>query len=239
MHTTGVATEGVKSKKINTQGRRFLLKAAGFAFLVVASQLALLTGIALLWKASGTERSVGILTRDLAAIAQVHPLTGALSQLGAMLWAAAAAVCGLAALQHFRAKSSRHVLGFFVFSSVLSLTLLIDDLFMVHDYFAQIYLGVPDQLVIGLMCVAVLAYLLMYRKLILSRRSLPVLMTVCALFGIMLTVDYFQADFAARGYSKDLRYLLEDGTKFLGICGWLIWLTCCSLELGPEKPGSA
>src|SRR5262245_8944512 len=33
------------------------------------------------------------LTRDIAAIAKVHPLTGVVSNVGALLWCSAAAIC--------------------------------------------------------------------------------------------------------------------------------------------------
>jgi hypothetical protein len=234
LHTQAVATDPIEAKPTHAWINGHVVRAGCVALAVAAALVGALVGLAVLWDASGTDQSVGLLTRDLPAIAGVHPLTGAMSQLGAVLWAASAAVCGLAALQRYNAGGNRRALRFFVFSGLLSIALLIDDMFMVHDYLARYYLGLQDPMILGALALAVLVYLVSYRRLILASRSLPVLLFVCVMFSVMLIVDFFQNDFVTHGYSTNLRYLLEDGTKFLGICGWLVWLTWHCVELGEK-----
>ena len=84
------------------------------------------------------------MTRDVTAIANIHPLSGVLSNLGVLLWCTAAAVCGFASffLRHAQPRSpSRFLLS----SSLLSVYLMLDDLFQLHENLLPRYLGLSEK----------------------------------------------------------------------------------------------
>ncbi len=72
------------------------------------------------------------LTSDPDAIAGINPLSGALSNLGIVLWCAATASCALAAMI-LRTRGTKKVYLFFLYSSLLSAYLMFDDLFQFHE----------------------------------------------------------------------------------------------------------
>ncbi|MBB6431489.1 hypothetical protein [Algisphaera agarilytica] len=214
--------------------RRFA-QIAGVSALVAACFVGLAGVLAWAYERSGAGIPLGALTRDIASVARVHPLTGAMSQAGLALWAAAAAVCGYSALRHFRAGSHGWIIRFHLVAGAVTVALLVDDAFMVHEHYAPKLLGINEIWVLGLLSGAVFTFLLTYRRFILANRALPLLVMTCMFFGIMLTTDIYQG----RMGDANFRHLLEDGMKFMGIAGWLSWLTCCGLILDREMPQSS
>ncbi len=197
---------------------------------VNAGFIVLLIGLAGLAYAFGLEVSVGFFTRDVTSLAEMNPLAGCISQLGAVLWAAAAAVCGLSALQQLQSKSEVKSVGFFFWAFVITTALLVDDLFLFHELMHAMFGVWVELLVLSILAGAVLVFLFVYRRMVFASRHVTILLVSCGLFAAMVVVDGFQESIESWGVSTDLRLLLEDGTKFMGICAWLVWLTCSSLE---------
>jgi hypothetical protein len=83
------------------------------------------------------------MTRDIAAIAKIHPLSGFLSNLGILLWCAAASICSFAAMT-LRKIKPRDIFWFLLSSAVLSAYLMFDDLFQFHEELAPTYLGLNE-----------------------------------------------------------------------------------------------
>ena len=100
--------------------------------------------------------------RDLAATAGVHPLTGAVSMLGMVVWSAAAAVSLLTVL--YLIRNGRAGAGFFLASAALSGGLLFDDLFLIHDVLAPAYLKISTEIVLAGIGLAVLIWLAVFRR---------------------------------------------------------------------------
>src|SRR5688572_9327807 len=70
------------------------------------------------------------LTRDMASIAHVHPLIGVVSNVGILLWCATAVIC-LFGGSLLRQKGMHAEARFLLWGGVMTLVLLVDDLFMV------------------------------------------------------------------------------------------------------------
>lgn len=158
------------------------------------------------------------MTRDVAALAKLHPLAGLLSNLGLILWSATAAVCLFAAAasrpQH--ARRSR----FLLFGGLLSAYLLLDDFFQVHEVIAPQYLGIRERYVYLALAASLLAYLLTFRDVIVATHW-PALLLALGFFAASAGSDAAVALLLPpRTATPDWQFFVEDGAKWLGICSW-------------------
>jgi len=83
---------------------------------------------------------VGVLTRDVAATANIHPFAGMLSNLGVLLWCSSAVSCLFAGVFAHQRKL-RTISLFLLSSGLLTFVLLLDDLFLIHEDLAKRHLG--------------------------------------------------------------------------------------------------
>jgi len=172
-----------------------------------------LAALALL--ARGRDISLDTLTRDPAAVGDLPFYTGALSSLGAMLWAAAAAICLFGARMAARGGASRRDGEFLRSAGLLSVLLGLDDLYLLHEQFGPGVLGLPDDALLLLYALLLAAVLLIYRVEILRGEWL-LLGGGLALFAASLAIDLIVDE--APGV-----LFLEDTAKFLGIVVWLVY----------------
>lgn len=159
---------------------------------------------------------IGHLTRDIAAVANVHPLTGFLSSLGILLWAASATVWLFAAYVQ-RARQPNRSPGFLVFPGLLSAYLALDDLFELHELVAPRYLGVPEEAIYALLGAALGVYLWRYRERLRERHGELLLLALAALAASVAVDAGLDAWLWRLG---EWVLLVEDGFKWLGICFW-------------------
>ncbi len=155
---------------------------------------------------------VGFLTRDRAGLLGVHPVTGLLSNLGILVWSSCAFVALFSAIV-LRKRDLEVVSRFLLSAGVLTLVLLFDDFFLFHEYLARNYLGIREEVVYAFYALATSSHLILFRRLI-SRTEYHLLGAAFAFFAISIAVDM---DPPA---SDSWLYLVEDGSKFLGICSW-------------------
>lgn len=180
---------------------------------LVAATVPLL-GIAaahLFWQASLPD-----MTRDVTAIAGIHPLTGILSSLGILLWWTSAAIYFFAAFVQ-RGHQGAAGVGFLVYSGCLSAYLGFDDLFLIHEYLAPIYLKVSERLVYVCIALATVVYLGRYRRILQGSTGLLLLLALMCLAG-SVAIDTFLGPLfhPLAGWS----FYIEDALKWLGICFW-------------------
>ena len=154
--------------------------------------------------------AVSSLTRDMAAIAKVHPLTGVVSNVGIVLWCAAATVC-LFSCHLLRQRGVHRAAGFLWWSGLITVGLLVDDFFMFHEYLAPVHLGLDEKVVLASYVCITAVYLLRHRRLILEA-DYRLLVAALVLFTGSTLVDL--ADVG--GWWN----LAEDGCKLLGIASW-------------------
>src|SRR5690349_4044048 len=154
--------------------------------------------------------AVSTLTRDMASIANVHPLIGVVSNVGILLWCATAVVC-LFSRSLLRQQGLHAEARFLLWGGLMTIVLLVDDLFLVHEYIAPVHFHVNEKLVLACYACAAGAYLLSHRRLILAA-GYQLLAAAMVLFTVSVLVDI--AD--GRGWWR----LVEDGCKILGIASW-------------------
>jgi hypothetical protein len=178
--------------------------------------------------------AVASFTRDPLAIVDAPPYLGFLSNLGIILWSAAAAVCLFAFSLLSRRGASGDIRAFVLLGGLISLLLLLDDLYMLHEYFYP-RLGIFEKLAFAGYGVLVLVYLIGFRRKIGDTRFVYLF---CALgfFALSLIIDRLPETMLP------MHHLFEDGSKFLGIVCWLsyqasVCLQC--LEPARSAPESA
>ena len=176
--------------------------------------LFMLTAVAVVGASS--QISMGALTRDIAATADLHPLTGVLSTLGFFLWCTAAVICLFAAVLLRRLNQTTDFL-FLLSSALLSAYLMMDDAFLFHEALVSRYLKINETVFLVILGGSVLIYLFKFRKNILrSRYSILLLALGFLFFSVAFDVS-LQLRFWQLG---DWQYFIEDGAKWLGIACW-------------------
>ncbi len=161
--------------------------------------------------------------RDTTAVAHVPFYTGALSNIGIFLWCAAASVCFLtSSVLHTVARSSKAA-PFFLSAGFLTLVLMLDDAFLVHEVVAPDYLGVADNVVFIIYGVMVATFFLRHKSFIYGS-DYALLFMCLGFFAASVATDKLH-DFGLLSLwgvrSQGVQFFLEDGFKLLGIAGWL------------------
>lgn len=195
---------------------RSILPTAGICLAVAGSFLMVI--LAIHWR-KGV--ALGDLTRDPAAISGVPVYIGFLSNIGMLFWSATVAVCLFAATFVARSAADSPAGRFLYASGLLTLLLLFDDLFQLHERVFPLSLGVPEPIVFGGYLSVTLLYLVRFRRVILESDYL-LLALALGFFGLSVAVDLFT--------EKGL-YLWEDGAKFMGIVTWLAYFARVSAQV--------
>lgn len=164
------------------------------------------------------------LTRDVAAIAEIHPLSGVLSNLGVLLWCAAASICLFSALT-LRGFIAQEDYNFLLSTFLLSAYLMLDDFFLFHEDLAGRYLKLDEYVVFGGLGVAVVIYLVRFRRLILQSNYIALFLALGFLATSAGMDKVVGPMFLEIGHWE---IFLEDGSKWLGIASWCsyCWHTC-------------
>lgn len=179
-------------------------------------RLALLPALLVYLTALGLSGAAGIdaelVLRDLAQTCKVPLGVGLLSNLGYLLWTAAAAIALFAALSGVTGARGRHR-QLLLLGGGFSLLLALDDMFLLHDR----YVGATFLYV--LYAAFAVALLLRYRRLVPALGGMSFLVAV-ALLGGSVILDALQ-EMLPFGYNAV--QLVEEGFKFLGIAAWLFF----------------
>ena len=169
--------------------------------------------------------------RDLAQTCSTPAGVGLLSNLGYLLWLAAAAVAlfttygGLPGIKG-KQKELLACGGWF------SLILCIDDMFLLHDrYIGQTFLYVLYMLFSVLIATR-------YRKQLIACKGEIFLLAV-ALLGTSIAVDLLQPVERDQPAVYMFTQLLEEGAKFLGIATWVFyWCQASALSIRTVRSAS-
>ncbi len=178
---------------------------------------------------------VPVMTRDIAGVANVHPLTGFLSTLGSLLWFAAAAIwLFTATVLAARAEAVR----FQISSGLLSAYLGADDLFEFHEVIAPDMLGIPQWLVMVTIAAATVLYVWCWRARFVNREGLLLGLALCLLAGSM-GADTVLGGLLHRHLGQ-WEYWVEDSLKWGGVCFWVVFCVVrCRLDLLRSAPSTA
>lgn len=168
---------------------------------------------------------IGVLTRDPAQLAGVPVYTGALSNVGVLIWAGTAAVCLYSAALIHRGRRRQRSAAFLFAAGSITTWLLVDDFFMLHEIVLPQYLGVPQEVDYGLMLLALLTFLIGFASTIMGT-DFVLLGIALAAFGVSIGSDVFEPHLRhIVGY-----YLFEDGAKFFGIVNWSAYFIITSAK---------
>lgn len=160
---------------------------------------------------------VSDMTRDVNAIAGIHPLAGILSSMGILLWWASASIY-LFSSYLLRNVSGPFGHGFMLHSGLLSVYLGLDDLFQFHEHLAPQYLRLPEWGVYVILAIVTSVYLWHHRH-ALMRRDALLLMSSLSLLASSVALDAVFGRWLWR--LRDWTFFVEDGAKWLGICFWV------------------
>jgi len=196
--------------------------------LVLGPALGLLAAIAIAARRQG--HAFGFYLRDPTAIARISPLAGVVSQIGALLWFAAV-VASLISASVVRRRDPGSRIRFQIASALLSLILLVDDLFQGHEVFAPHVLHIGEHAVYEFYAIAVPLYLIVFRREILAQETVLIALALF-LLGLSMVVDI--PNFTSYGSG-----LLEDGFKFLGIACWAAFYVRTAIHQMSEAPETA
>lgn len=178
---------------------------------------------------------IGTLTRDPVQVADVHPLTGFLSNFGVLLWCASAATCLFSSVLLYHVQRTTAALFLFC-SALLTLALLLDDFFLLHEYFARKYLGIQESAVHAMLGVATAAYLLGFRRMLLQTQFAALVLAVLFLTASVGADSIFQGWLHGLGRWS---LLVEDGAKFMGIACWCNYYVRVSYQTVAASPAIA
>jgi hypothetical protein len=175
---------------------------------------------------------IGFVLRDPLATLQAHPLIGALSNVGVLVWCAAAAICFLTRTLLRQHDGTDEVRAFLFWSGLISSVLLLDDFFQFHDGLVPMYLGLSEEPIFLGYGLLTAWYLVRFRRVILASEW-GVLFTALAFFALSMLVDAFQ-----ERWSSPWRILFEDGSKLLGIVSWSSYLIRTCVRAAAATPRS-
>jgi len=184
--------------------------------------------------------------REPQMVAHVPFYVGVVSTLGCFLWAGAAPVClfGWAVLR--RRTNDTQFAIFLLFWGLLTVQLLLDDMFTFHECVYPYYFGIREEITYATYLVAASVGVLAFRKCI-RRTDYVLLLLAVGFFGLKIGVDLAD-EHAARLFGHwrvyldpeilfgQWRIVVEDGLKLFGIVSWLAYFWRCAfaeIGLGP------
>lgn len=101
-------------------------------------------------------------------------------------------------------------MAFLLVGGLISLILLLDDLFLFHEIVFPLYFKIPEKIVFLSYGLMVLGYITRFRKLIFETDFIFLLFAFC-FFGLSIIIDILDLRVSA---------LFEDGSKLFGIVSW-------------------
>ena len=126
-----------------------------------------------------TDTTLAEFTRDPAYSTGAHPLLGVVSNIGVLCWCAAATMCFMGTALLHRQGSDSPLRPFLLSAGLLTAALLLDDLFMLHDWFVVYELHMDEKLLFGAYGAAVVAFLVYFRAVILASEFLLLGLALC------------------------------------------------------------
>ncbi|TQV78342.1 hypothetical protein [Denitrobaculum tricleocarpae] len=154
--------------------------------------------------------------------------TGAISNLGAIMWMCAASIALFAGVVLVRMQNSTEYGKFLLHLGILTVALSFDDFFLIHDVIAP-YLGIDEKIIYALYALFSVFIFLRFPREILTTDNFLLLLGFF-LFGASIFLDVLPFSGPTVGF-------LEDACKFVGIVAWSTYLVRASwMTLSQNKP---
>jgi hypothetical protein len=164
---------------------------------------------------------------DPAAATGAPFYVGFVSNVGAVLWAAAASIFLFTSYVH-RSRGGDAEWGRFLLCSGLFVGMLgLDDLFMLHEEVFPEYLSIGQLLVVASYGGLAALYVTRF-ALVIERTAYPVLVAAVAMLAASVALDQIQDHFSVAFVAREF---WEDGAKLIGIGTWLSYAIHTSAAL--------
>ena len=122
---------------------------------------------------------------------------------------------------------SKELANFLAVAVIITLVMLLDDLFLFHELVFPIFLNIPGRFLFISYAIIILWYLLRFRRTIVNTKwAFLFLGFLC--FGSSIFIDILRDIFHLDFYQP---HLLEDGFKLLGIVSWLSYYVTGSFNI--------
>ena len=165
--------------------------------------------LAILYISNFYNIKLSLVVRDLAQSCGYPIGVGMISNIGILLWGAAASICLFTTfLEGINRESSKLLLLGGIFSSLLC----IDDFFLLHDR----YVG-PDFLNLTYLAISIILLIRFQRIL----KEIGVFNLLISILFLGLSVFFDGVIQQIFNQSYELTQLIEEGFKFIGIACWL------------------
>ncbi len=172
---------------------------------------------------------ISYFTSDPSAIAGERAYIGLVSNVGILLWSAAATMCFFSfAVLRRRHANDRELSTYLLLSGLFTSLLLLDDLFLFHESIGR-NLGVSDSFVLVAYVIVGSLYLIRFARVVIGTEYLLLLLAL-GFFGISTIVDAIEGNYSGQ-------QLLEDGPKLLGIVSWAVYFMRVSLYAADRAYG--
>jgi len=179
--------------------------------------------------------AVGDLTRDPSNSVHYPFYIGAVSYFGILLWCSAAAICMFSLALLASGAENAEFRAFLLASGLFTVWLLLDDLFLFHEKAFPHYLHIHQNVLYACYAGGLLLYCFAFRSVILKTDFL-ILLAAGGFLGASMLFDAPMDD----APDTNLKFLIEDGLKFLGIVGWFTYFArVCLLRLRGALSGAA
>ena len=176
--------------------------------------------LAILYISNLYDIKLSLVVRDLAQTCGYPIGVGMISNIGILLWGAAASIC---LFTTFSGKINSDISKLLLLGGAFSGLLCVDDFFLLHDR----YIG-PDFLNLTYLAISIL--ILVRFKKILKKIGLFNLVISILFLGLSIFFDGVIQQIFNQSY--ELTQLIEEGFKFLGIVCWLnFWCKASSYAL--------
>lgn len=180
---------------------------------------------------------VPLLTRDIFAIANLSPFTGFISNLSVFTWGSSGVICifSFFILSPINNKDKKFK-NFIGLSGLISFWFMLDDFLMLHEALLPYFLKVHENVILGAEFALLFLLLIYYRNIILNSTQFQILGTALLLFGVSVFIDILPLNIDYNGSKSNWFFLLEDGSKLMGIVTWLFYFShICYQQIVKER----
>ena len=178
-----------------------------------------------------------LLTRDPLAIAELPFYFGVVSNIGAIIWSAAASICLFVFFSTDNSVVYKRLRSYLLFSGLLTLMLLLDDLFMLHEQFFPEYLFIPKRIVIISYGALTILHFVVFRRIV-KETEYFILVIAFAFFSVSLFVDSVPSE-SVTFFWRLMNYVVVDGAKLLGIASWFVYFSRVSAAVLIDRDTSS
>ncbi len=183
-------------------------------------------------------KSVSSVFDDVVTYGKLSALVGFMSDLGITLWMTMAVLMAHAWHRRLQQKNKPLIAEekwFYISSIAVLLLLALDDRLLIHEWLNE-EKGVPKRLIMGAYGAVVVAWGLRFSKYLLGR-SQAWLWAALFAFCVSEAVDLnYLSGLLNRFFSVVSQDVIEEGTKWVGICALFLHIFTLTTDLSDKSP---